>query len=1004
MAKFKVRARTLDLLGRQQIAGIPTAISELFKNAHDAYANNVTVDYFRDDGLFLLRDDGLGMTREDFENRWLTLGTESKLESDAGIEAPAKDPNQEERPVLGEKGIGRLAIAVIGPQVLVLTRAKREGTPQQTITAAYLHWDLFELPGIDLEQISIPIREFSADKIPDAQDIADMVKEAIAGAKTLIPSTSKVRVDTIIADMKTFEVDPQDIDEFTDAPSLNGGGCGTFFYIKPADEILNDDIDNRTADDVSTRFERNLLGFSNTMKTAANDKPTDETSTESRKTPKSPFVTKILDHRDEGDPVELVGPNAFFTPNEFDMADHHIHGRFDEYGQFIGSVGVYQMDPDPYVLSWNEGNGKPTLCGPFEFHIAIVQGSPKDSLIEASKFASVTRKVDRHGGVYIYRDGIRIQPYGGPDYDFLDIERNRTKKADFYYYSFRRMFGYVELSRRDNHNLIEKAGREGFRENKAYRQFVSILKNFFLNSAGDFFRRDGLKADKWEEQRAELNRLYKAQQKREQNISTKKRKFIKELDGFFEFTANHDVPLQAEKIVMEAVSNSQEVLYQDIPDTEKSAKIILEEKTARNNFDTIRDKIKISKPKGIGFSAKINNEWSDYKNKYTQSLEVLKKAETELEEKITTLSGDAGLRLNAVLRLDDVITSRTESFMKSFRSIDNDNKKTLAAINSNAREELSNLRILAKNKSEEILSDLNRVKGDISTESDVSKLRQDFEDRLAELSDEVMPKINNLRDQLMETIKYWDTEGYSTTDITEAMESELEALKESRHNDIELIQLGMATRVLSHEFHATIIALRRGFQRLKSWADINPDFTNLYSQLRSNFEALDTYLNLFTPFDRRLQRKSVDIKCNDIFEFLHSVFETRLEKGNITLTATKSFSKKTIHGFPSDFYPAFVNLVDNAIFWVASVSNRNKLIELDIDAEDIVVRDYGPGISLRDQSNVFELNFSRKPGGRGMGLYISKETLKNAGYDLTLDESTDDTGAVFRISPNKDQD
>jgi hypothetical protein len=74
MAKFRTRARTVDMLGRQQIAGIPTAISELFKNAHDAYAKKVEVDYFRSSGLFVLRDDGLGMTEEDFKKRWLTLG------------------------------------------------------------------------------------------------------------------------------------------------------------------------------------------------------------------------------------------------------------------------------------------------------------------------------------------------------------------------------------------------------------------------------------------------------------------------------------------------------------------------------------------------------------------------------------------------------------------------------------------------------------------------------------------------------------------------------------------------------------------------------------------------------------------------------------------------------------------------------------------------------------------------------------------------------------------
>lgn len=47
MANIRTKARALDMLGRQQIAGIPTALSELFKNAHDAYADNVEVDYIR---------------------------------------------------------------------------------------------------------------------------------------------------------------------------------------------------------------------------------------------------------------------------------------------------------------------------------------------------------------------------------------------------------------------------------------------------------------------------------------------------------------------------------------------------------------------------------------------------------------------------------------------------------------------------------------------------------------------------------------------------------------------------------------------------------------------------------------------------------------------------------------------------------------------------------------------------------------------------------------------
>ena len=87
MATFKTRARALDMLGRQQIAGIPTAINELFKNAHDAYADNVELDYFRQEKIVMIRDDGFGMTKDDFLSRWLVLGTESKVDGDKNFKS-----------------------------------------------------------------------------------------------------------------------------------------------------------------------------------------------------------------------------------------------------------------------------------------------------------------------------------------------------------------------------------------------------------------------------------------------------------------------------------------------------------------------------------------------------------------------------------------------------------------------------------------------------------------------------------------------------------------------------------------------------------------------------------------------------------------------------------------------------------------------------------------------------------------------------------------------------
>ena len=175
MAKFKTRARAVDMLGRQQIADVSTAISELFKNAHDAYADHVEVDYFRSDNLLVIRDDGFGMTGDEFENRWLVLGTESKLDSVAH-NASFKPSNKPNRAIMGEKGIGRLAIALLGSQVLVLTRAKRDETLSD-LSMCFIHWGLFEIPSLNLDDLDFPVTPIPGGTLPSAEKVNDLIQQ-----------------------------------------------------------------------------------------------------------------------------------------------------------------------------------------------------------------------------------------------------------------------------------------------------------------------------------------------------------------------------------------------------------------------------------------------------------------------------------------------------------------------------------------------------------------------------------------------------------------------------------------------------------------------------------------------------------------------------------------------------------------------------------------------------------------------------------------------------------
>ncbi len=203
MAKIKTRARTLDMLGRQQIAGIPTALSELFKNAHDAYADNVEVDYIRKKNLLILRDNGLGMTREEFEDRWLTIGTDSKFDDEDAIEKPAIDMHKDKRPVMGEKGIGRLAIAAIGPQVLVMTRSKRENKLGELVVS-FINWSLFSLAGLDLSDIDIPILTKQNGENATLKDIESLKNQAIENVNSLSSKISLSKIEKISNEIESF--------------------------------------------------------------------------------------------------------------------------------------------------------------------------------------------------------------------------------------------------------------------------------------------------------------------------------------------------------------------------------------------------------------------------------------------------------------------------------------------------------------------------------------------------------------------------------------------------------------------------------------------------------------------------------------------------------------------------------------------------------------------------------------------------------------------------------
>ncbi|MCL4201245.1 MAG: HAMP domain-containing histidine kinase [Pirellulaceae bacterium] len=80
------------------------------------------------------------------------------------------------------------------------------------------------------------------------------------------------------------------------------------------------------------------------------------------------------------------------------------------------------------------------------------------------------------GGLMVYRDGFRVPPYGGPDDDWLDLDRGALA-AQGYKVNRAQLVGKVDISARRNARLRDQTNREGLRDCPEKRALAGLLKH-----------------------------------------------------------------------------------------------------------------------------------------------------------------------------------------------------------------------------------------------------------------------------------------------------------------------------------------------------------------------------------------------------------------------------------------------------------------------------------------------------------------------------------------------
>lgn len=83
--------------------------------------------------------------------------------------------------------------------------------------------------------------------------------------------------------------------------------------------------------------------------------------------------------------------------------------------------------------------------------------------------------LDENGGIYVFREGLRIYDYGEKGNDWLQLDIKRVNRPGEML-SNNLVLGAVQLNREESFDLIEKANREGFIENAAFETLKKLLE------------------------------------------------------------------------------------------------------------------------------------------------------------------------------------------------------------------------------------------------------------------------------------------------------------------------------------------------------------------------------------------------------------------------------------------------------------------------------------------------------------------------------------------------
>jgi signal transduction histidine kinase len=171
----------------------------------------------------------------------------------------------------------------------------------------------------------------------------------------------------------------------------------------------------------------------------------------------------------------------------------------------------------------------------------------------------------------------------------------------------------------------------------------------------------------------------------------------------------------------------------------------------------------------------------------------------------------------------------------------------------------------------------------------------------------------------------------------------------------------------------------------------------LAERIRGTVNRMDKVFEEFLYMSKpaRDEREAVDVtrlvrECVDV---LHP----KLEAAQVEVDAELPHQGAVAMAYGSSLSRALLNILANAVQFAPPRTRVTVRVARSVNRVLIDVGDRGPGIPQGDHERIFDIFYSTRPGGTGLGLFLARTAIERSGGTVRV-LSGDSGGARFRVS------